>query len=563
MRIRAILSIYRSVCIAIFSLVVMVGATYAQPRKPVVQPDVTVLAALPAVVVADSMRSDALRLIEPTATVKVFGRDIVTLRGNIAGVAPKQRASVAADRIVHALENMPTGVVSTKIVSDGESVFIDNTLVVFLANSDVDVSSGESLHFLTQRTSEQLQLLVVEYQEQRSLPDILLAIGLTILATVAFIILLRVLFMARGVVVKRVMHSVNQRVKVAHMRDLMSTSKMLPMVLARLVSISAYAASAVMSYIYATFVLNRFPITRPWGEGMSDAIIDVIGVIVSSIIAAVPNLAFVVVIIIVARFTQRFVAKVFDKIEDGTIQISMISVETITPTRRITAVLIWLFAIAVIYPFLPGAQSDAFKGVSVLFGLMISLGASGIVGQGMSGLILLYLRTVRTGELITVGEITGTVLKIGFFNTRIQTSFREEVTLANSVLMNSTIINHSRFQEGQVAHTTAVTIGYDTPWRQVHEMLHQAAVDCELVSTEPPPSIAQTSLRDFYVEYKMTVLLIDPLQRLEAITQLHGKIQDVFNRNGVQIMSPNYIADPASNKIVPPPAWNPGLKSSE
>lgn len=533
------------------------GYVAAQPVKVVEQSKPKVAEVLP----IDTVPSNALLLIEPSAIVRVFGREIVTLRANIAGADPAQRAEVATNRVVQALENMKDGVVSSRIAGDGESIFIDNALVVFLATNDADVASGESLHYIALRTTERLQQIVVEYQEQRSLPDILLALGLSVLATVGFIVVVRLLFLARGAVVKWVLRSVHQRVKVAPMRDLMAGSKLLPSILARLVSLLAAGIGAVVMYLYLTFVLNRFPITRPWGEGMSDAIFNVLGVVFTSIIAAIPNLAFVVVIFFVARFIQQFISKLFDKIEDGTIQVPFIDVETLTPTRRIAVVLIWLFAVAIIYPFLPGAQSDAFKGVSVLFGLMISMGASGIVGQGMSGLILLYLRTVRVGEYITTGEITGSIVKIGFFNTRIKTSFNEEVTIANSMLMNSTIINHSRLQTGHVTFTTSVTIGYDTPWRLVHEMLLKAATDSALVSAEPPPSIAQTALQDFYVEYKMTVLITDPSQRLAAITQLHGNIQDVFNANGVQIMSPNYIADPASEKIVPATSWNPGLKT--
>jgi small-conductance mechanosensitive channel len=228
------------------------------------------------------------------------------------------------------------------------------------------------------------------------------------------------------------------------------------------------------------------------------------------------------------------------------------------PTRRIATWLVWLFALAMAYPYLPGAQTEAFKGMSVLIGLMMSLGASSFVGQVAGGLILTYSSMLRKGEYVRIGEHEGTVVNIGAFNTRIRTGLGEEITLPNSMIVGSATKNYSRAVKGDgYVVDTVVTIGYDTPWRQVHAMLIEAAQRTPGVLADPAPTVFQTSLSDFYPEYRLVCQAIphEPSPRAEVLANLHANIQDVFNEYGVQIMSPHYVLDPAQDKVVPRERW--------
>jgi len=237
-------------------------------------------------------------------------------------------------------------------------------------------------------------------------------------------------------------------------------------------------------------------------------------------------------------------------------------------TRRLFNIGIWLFAIAMAYPYLPGAQTEAFKGISVLLGLMVSLGASSIVGQGAAGLILTYTRTMRPGEYVRVGENEGTVIRIGMFTTTIRTGLGEELTLPNSVITSAVTRNYSRTVDGAgfIVDTT-VTIGYDTPWRQVEAMLIEAAKRTPGIIDPPAPRVFQTALADYYPEYRLVAQAIPsgPLARAEVLTRLHANIQDVFNEHGVQIMSPHYMMDPHAAKVVRPEDWYkaPAIKSGD
>ena len=191
---------------------------------------------------------------------------------------------------------------------------------------------------------------------------------------------------------------------------------------------------------------------------------------------------------------------------------------------------------------------------------MLSLGASSVVGQALSGLSLMYSRSLRVGEYVKVGETEGTVVAMGMFTTKIHTGMGEEVSLPNTVIFSQPIRNFSRLvADGHFMLHTSVTIGYATPWRQVHAMLLLAAERTSGVATQPAPYVVQTALSDYYIEYRLCAQSNKnaPSRRVEAMNQLHANVLDVFNEHGVQIMSPHYMADPSEPQVVPPGQWSP------
>ena len=230
--------------------------------------------------------------------------------------------------------------------------------------------------------------------------------------------------------------------------------------------------------------------------------------------------------------------------------------ETAASTRRLVSGLLWLFALALAYPYLPGSDTDAFKGVSVFVGLVVSLGSSGIVTQMMSGLTLTYSRALRVNDFVRIGDIEGTVTHLGSLSAKIRTLRNEEVTIPNAVVVGNQIVNYSRLAGSEGVYVgTSVTIGYDVPWRQVQALLLEAAGRTEGVRSTPPPRVRQSGLRDFYVEYLLLIALEDPTLRVATLDRLHGHILDAFNEHGVQIMSPSYEADPEGKKVVPRDQW--------
>jgi small-conductance mechanosensitive channel len=218
--------------------------------------------------------------------------------------------------------------------------------------------------------------------------------------------------------------------------------------------------------------------------------------------------------------------------------------------------LVWLFAMVVAYPYLPGSQTDAFKGVSVFIGLLVTFGSSGLVNQIMSGFMITYSRALRVGDYVKIGDVEGTVMHLGVLSTKIKTLRREEVTVPNAVVVATTTTDYSRTGDTDgVLTPTSVTIGYDTPWRQVQALLLLAAERTPGLRQEPKPVVIQAELEDFYVKYSLFVSLKRQQTRFVTLNALHANIQDLFNEYGVQIMSPNYVLDPAAAKVVPKKGW--------
>jgi small-conductance mechanosensitive channel len=211
----------------------------------------------------------------------------------------------------------------------------------------------------------------------------------------------------------------------------------------------------------------------------------------------------------------------------------------------------------VAYPYIPGSGSDAFKGVSVFAGLMISLGSAGLVNQVMSGLVVVYSRACRVGDYVKVGETEGTVSFVGVLSTKIVNWRHEEVTIPNALLVGHTITNYTRLgeQQGAIA-MTAVTIGYDAPWRQVHALLEAAAARTRGVRKEPGSFVLQRALSDFFVEYQLHVYLERVQDRVRVLSELHAAIQDAFNEAEVQIMSPHFLSQPAEKVFSPRAQWH-------
>src|SRR4029079_13515332 len=205
---------------------------------------------------------------------------------------------------------------------------------------------------------------------------------------------------------------------------------------------------------------------------------------------------------------------------------------------------------------LPGSDSEAFKGVSVFLGLMISLGSSSVVNQMMSGLTITYSRSLRVGDFVRIGDVEGTVTNVGALSTKMKTVRCEEVTIPNAVVVSDITTNYTRYHDTDgVYFPASISIGYDTPWRQVHALLLLAAERTAGVRKEPSPVVRQTALQDSYVLYPLLAVIDHPSRRTAILNRLHANILDAFNEFDVQIVAPNYEGDPEARKTVPRNQW--------
>lgn len=493
------------------------------------------------------------------AELVLMNRRIVRFRATFLGAPPRQRAERGRQAIVAQLERGAGDTLSVQPNPVGNIVLVGGQLAFVLTPEDTDKLAGESLDALTDTTLAALRTALAESRESHDSRT--LAGGLAVSAglTLLFVILLSGLARLRGWIARRLAAAID-----AHTRRLRAGGAELirgERVLAAarwLTGAAFWLLAALLAYTWLARVLALFPYTRAWGEQLDDYLLGVLARLGLGMLETLPNLLVAVLMLLVARAVVGLLKPFFDHVAGNGGGVGWLDRDTVEPTRKITNILIWIFALVMAYPYLPGAHTEAFKGMSVLIGLMVSLGASSVVGQAASGLILMYSRTLRTGEYVRIGEHEGTVAAITLFNTRLRTGRGAEVTIPNALIVGSATRNYSRTTDGLgFMIDITVTIGYDTPWRQVEAMLLEAARRTAGVLAAPPPRVFQTALSDFYPEYCLVAQAAPTgdAPRARVLSNLHASIQDVFNEHGVQIMSPHYMADPAQEKCVPPEKW--------
>jgi small-conductance mechanosensitive channel len=511
--------------------------------------------------VAANAPPEATPVVRQSSPVKVANRTIIVLRGPIAGYTAEERATNTMERIAAVLAEQPNPQVSFEPAEEGLAtrVRLGGSHAFLVTGIDIDAAAGENTKVVAREAGRRLEAAIVELRETQTPHYLGRAALWALLATLTYVLALRVFFFVTRWSDGRLSQVAARR---AGEIEIGGVKVIQPANVARyghaLFVAFNWAVAIVLTVVWATAVLRLFPFTRPWGEGLGGHLFEIARQFGVAAVNALPGLFVVVLIFLLARFVDQIAGAIFGRVEHGGVELGWIDPDTAGPTRRIVRLCIWIFALAMAYPYLPGAQTEAFKGLSVLVGLMLSLGGAGVVGQAFNGLILMYSRTFRAGDYVRIGDVEGTVATVGMFVTRIRTGLGEEITLPNTGIMGGPMKNYSRAVPGTgYVVDTVVTIGYSTPWRQVHAMLEEAARRTPDISHAPVPIVRQTALTDFYVEYRLIAYTPaqTPRKRVEVLSDLHTHIQDVFNEHGVQIMSPHYMADTAVPQVVEKKDW--------
>jgi small-conductance mechanosensitive channel len=503
--------------------------------------------------------ADQPRVAEKKATLKIWNRFIVDLRAVVAGQDPGERQAQAVERITGLHEDLLRSEIWTEpaTIRGIEFVLIgvEANVLLALTELDLDPTSDQTLEELAADTAARIQEVLRARAEQRHWPTLIRGAALCLLATVIFVLLMMGIVRLRTRLRQRLTRRLGQRHSQLGGFDL---RPYLRNVIRGTVILVSWTLIIPLAYVWLTFMLKRFPFTRPWGHGLGDFLLELITNLTLGALAAIPGLFTVFLIFLITRFLTRLVGAFFLGVENEALHVHWLQPETAKATRRLVIVIMWIFALTVAYPYIPGSSSAAFKGVSVFVGLMVSLGATGMVNQIVSGMVIVYTRAFRPGEYVRIGDTEGFVEEIGVLSTKVSTLRREHITIPNAVLINTSVNNFTRdaAEQGAVI-STSVTIGYDTPWRQVHTLLELAASRCSGIRDEPAPRVLQKGLSDFYVEYTLLVNIDDPAQRYVISSDLHGQIQDAFNEHGVQIMSPHYRDKAEEPVVVPKEGWAP------
>ena len=324
--------------------------------------------------------------------------------------------------------------------------------------------------------------------------------------------------------------------------ELLDTQKQVNL-LVFLANLLRYAVMLLQLILTVPLLFSIFPQTKDLAYKLFSYIWDPIKSIFLGIVEYVPNLFTIFVIWLAVKYLVRLVHYLASEIQSERLKIGGFYADWAMPTFHIVRFLLYAFMIAMIYPYLPGSKSGVFQGISVFVGLIVSLGSSTVIGNIIAGLVITYMRPFKLGDRIKLNDTTGNVIEKTPLVTRIRTPKNEVVTIPNSFIMSSHTVNFSQSARdyGLIIHSE-VSVGYDIPWRKTHQLLVEAALNTPGVVDDPRPFILETSLQDYYPVYQVNAYIKDANQLAQVYSDLHQNIQDRFNEEGIEIMSPHYIA---------------------
>jgi len=479
------------------------------------------------------------------ADFTVATRKIFVFRASLAGHSPQDRLDAAQRRLDLALARKGPQRTGVREIDEGAQVLLDGAPLFLVTPGDINLLAGDTAADVARDSALRLERALSARREAGDPRVLVEAAALCIAATLAYVAVLRALVALRRAAKTRFERLLSMRLARVSFRNVRLLDTQHYVVFLRQVTMAVvWTLRLLATYIWISFLLGEFAYTRSWGEWLKGYLVEMAVGMGQSMAAAIPGLLVVLVIAALARMVILTASSVFKRVESGELQVGWLDQDTAAPTRRLVNMVIVLFALAMAYPYLPGSHTAAFQGVTVLAGLMVSIGASSIVAQGAAGLILMYTRSLRKGEFVRVGDAEGTVVELGMFETRLRTGTGEEILMPNAWVLANPARNFSRDQpdDGFVTEVK-VAVGYDTPWRTVHALLDDAARATSGIVQQPPPFIVQAALSDFYIEYRLCAQANEatPRGRAEVRNRLHQNVLDVFDAAGVRLTSPHFL----------------------
>lgn len=494
---------------------------------------------------------------EQPAPVQLDGRTIFYVRTTVKSSTAEDRARGIAERI-RMLAADPFFRSDTITVSNTD-ITTDVTAgdVIVTMVFDVDAQAeGRGRQELAAERAEQIKNAIRQYDVDHSTHNLVKASGFALLTTIIFLALLFLIQKTYRFSKSRLTVWINKDSRVLLRKYGIPRSKQIEAAMLAFLKLPRVIALLALVYFYVGVVFSFFPGTRDVAGQLLSYVTGPLNVMYQAIRLQIPKLFFLVVLVVVTRYIVKLLHVLFRAIESGTIKIDGFFSEWAYPTYRLVKILVIIFAVTVAYPYIPGSSSEAFKGISLFLGLLVSLGSGSFVGNIIAGLTMTYMRAFKIGDRVKIEDFTCDVVETSMQVTHFQTPKNEIISVPNLKIINSHVINYSALahEKGLILHTT-VGVGYNAPWRQVRAMLLLAAEETSGVLKEPVPFVLLKSLGDFCVTYELNAYTDKAHVMAIIYSELHKNILDKFNEYQVQIMTPNYEGDRDLPAIVQKDKW--------
>lgn len=492
-------------------------------------------------------QTEVVNKIEP-AKVIVGGEELFSIRTGVGAFSPEDRAQAITKRLLTIAADTSITSADIRVRGQGETlnVVVGDRILVTLTKADA-IAADQPQSILVENYRNIIRKAVIQYRKERTPAYLRQGLINTAWATAVFLLTWFAIYFIYPRLVVRVRRWRQRYIQSLRIRniELMAAERLTQVlyIISKVVQTLLYFAAL---YIYVPLVLSFFPWTKALGRGILIQIHGGFNGIWKAFLGYLPSLFSILFVIAVTYYFLRFLRQFFRALGDRTITIEGFYPDWAQPTFRLLVILVIALSGVIVFPYLPGFGSPAFQGISIFLGVLFSLGSTAVVSNIVSGIILVYTRAFQTGDRVSIGDASGDIVGKTLLVTRIRTTKNVVITLPNSTVLGSQIVNFSAAQDNPenppLILNTTITLGYDVPWRKVHQILLAAAKATEPIMAEPPPFVLQTSLDDFYVSYELNAYTDQAGKMAKIYSELHQNIQDQCNEADIEILSPHYRA---------------------
>lgn len=497
-------------------------------------------------------------------SISAFNQDkvYVTLEGdtlfeigeNLGSFSPTERADAIADRLDDLVRNISEVQDSFNITEDNGLSLISYKEIVIMSISDKDAAfAGFARDYLTENYKEIIEGSVKSHIMDYTMKGWLKRIGFTALllfGLILFIVLLNKFF--KWLNKKLIVYEQNLKFKRLNLFRYLAP-KGPKHFFVFISTILRFVLILLFLFLYLPLLFSFLPWTKHIVQKFYSYIADPIKYILNGLLDFLPNLFFIIIIFFAARYIVRILSHISQEIEGEKLKISGFHKDWAKPTINLLKIVIYAFALIFIFPYLPGSDSPAFQGVSIFLGVLFSLGSTSAIANIVAGVVITYMRPFQIGDRVKINQTIGDVIEKSLLVTKIKTLKNEDVTIPNATIINTHLWNFTKYAEklGLVLYSS-VTIGYDVPWMKVNKLLINAAGKTPFTLKDPTPFVLHKNLNDYYVNYEINLYTKKPEKMAEIYSELHKNILDEFNKAGVEILSPQYIATRNGNESTIP-----------
>lgn len=490
------------------------------------------------------IKVDSIKKNTKRYAVAPFQDTIFYIYNKLGSSLAKDRAQNVVVRIQNLYEDDFVKVDSFKIENNEISSDIVYKDLIITSVTELDaLLEGKNKEEVAKQYLQNIQHTITQEKENNSITKLLIRTGLIVLILIVFYLLILLINKMRAYSVQRILTERTQRIKDIKIKNyVLVTSVQKTRMFISIIGILRWGLIILMAVIVLPIIFSVFPFTQSWANNLIGLFTKPLKKAILAVWTYIPKLVTIFVILFIMHYAVKFIKYIFNEIDKGKLEMSGFHREFAMPTFTIVRFLLHAFTLVLIFPYLPGSNSDIFKGISVFIGVLFSLGSSSAISNIIAGLVITYMRPFRIGDRITIADKTGVVIEKSPLVTRLRTIKNEEITIPNSSILSGNTINYSTFSEQGICFQVEVSVGYEEPWERVHELLLAIPARVQRVKTNPAPFVLQKKLDDFYVLYELNAFISQSGEIELAKSEIHQLILNDFLAAGIEMNAPHLFS---------------------